>query len=666
MLPASPANKLARPRILAQLVTKVSVQLASAAVAATVVAAYAPAASAQDDTPAAANVPPAAPGAVTTDDTAPAPVIKYTVKIDAPKDIEELLESNLDLERFRNSPRMTREQLFRLVRAAPEQIRTLVSTSGYYTPEVSVQFDRTATPAVVQVKVVPGEPVKVGETDLVLEGFAPVPDLPADQQFDAEGLKASWPLKKGTVFRQDEWEGAKRAILRQVVQTRYPRAQLTDSRATVDPEQHVANLRVVLDSGPEMRFGELRIEGLKRYPDTVVRNLNSIKPGDYYSEAALQAYQSKLQDTGYFASVEVSADLSAVLDQQLAVAETKADAKADPEADAAADPVVKQQQATSMAPLPLLVRVTENKRKNVSAGVGFSTNTGNRVSTTYDDLQVFGVRLKSALTLETKKQTAKVDAYFPITPDGYNHSIGVTYERSDIAGETTAVSSVAGKRAWGTPLLERSFTLELLSETKSVDNIPKSTSKSLPLTYAVTWRRLDNLLLPTKGYAINAQIGGALLPVLTDEKFLRGYLRGVYYKPFGASSNIILRAEAGALGSGSKNGVPSVFLFRAGGDQSVRGYAYQELGVKEGDATIGGRYLATASAEYQYWFKPTWGAAVFYDAGNAGDRVKDLHPKSGYGVGARWKSPVGPLNVDVAYGHAVQKYRLHFSLGFTF
>ena len=579
-------------------------------------------------------------------------IIKYTVRIDAPGDLKELLEDNLDLQRFRDSPRMTREQLFRLVRAAPEQIRTLVSTSGYYTPEVSVTFDRNAAPAVVDVKVVPGEPVRVGETDLVLEGFAPNPEQPADKQFDATALKASWPLKKGTVFRQDEWEGAKRAILRQVVQTRYPRAQLTDSRATVDPEEHTANLRVVLDSGPEMRFGELRIEGLKRYPDTVVRNLNAIKPGDYYSEAALQAYQSKLQDTGYFASVEVSADLSAVLDQQLATAE--------------GEPGAPATTAAAMEPLPLLVRVTENKRKNVSAGVGISTNTGNRASVTYDDLQVFGLRMKSALTLETKKQTAKADLYFPITPEGYNHSIGVTYERSDIAGEVTAVSSIAGKRAWGTPLLERSFTLELLSETKSVGAIPKVTSKSLPLTYAVTWRRLDNLLLPTKGYAINAQIGGAVLPVLTDEKFVRGYLRGVYYKPFGASSNIILRAEAGALGSGSKNGVPSVFLFRAGGDQSVRGYAYQELGVKEGDATIGGRYLATASAEYQYWFKPTWGAAVFYDAGNAGDRVKDLHPKSGYGVGARWKSPVGPLNVDVAYGHAVQKYRLHFSLGFTF
>jgi translocation and assembly module TamA len=88
--------------------------------------------------------------------------------------------------------------------------------------------------------------------------------------------------------------------------------------------------------------------------------------------------------------------------------------------------------------------------------------------------------------------------------------------------------------------------------------------------------------------------------------------------------------------------------------------------VQQGDATVGGRYLTTASAEYQYWFKPAWGAAVFYDAGNAADTFSGLHPKSGYGVGARWKSPVGPINVDVAYGHAVRKARLHFSLGFTF
>lgn len=188
----------------------------------------------------------------------------------------------------------------------------------------------------------------------------------------------------------------------------------------------------------------------------------------------------------------------------------------------------------------------------------------------------------------------------------------------------------------------------------------------MPLTYGVTWRKLDNLLFPTKGYALNAQLGGALLPILTDEAFVRGYARAVWYRPLGVSTNLILRGELGALASRDKNGVPAVYLFRAGGDQSVRGYAYQELGVHEGDAITGGRYLATASAEFQYWFKPSYGAAVFYDAGNAGDTFSALHPKSGYGVGGRWKSPVGPINVDVAYGHAVKKYRLHFSLGFTF
>ncbi|WP_436141692.1 autotransporter assembly complex protein TamA [Duganella sp. LjRoot269] len=622
MLPASPANILAGSRILAQVVAKVSGGLVAAVALAGLTLPVA------------------------------AEELKYDVRIDAPGPLRELLEQNLDLVRFRGNARMDREQLQRLVRVAPEQVKTLVSTDGYYSPVVSARLERKGendTPT-VQISVQPGEPVRVGEIDLVLQGFAPVPGLAADKQFDTQALKAGWTLKKGMVFRQVDWEQAKRGLLRQVVQTRYPRAQLTESLATVDPENHLAALRVVLDSGPELRFGELRIEGLKRYPPAIVSNLNQIHPGDYYSEAALQSYQSRLQDTGYFSSVEVSADTSAILNEQLDAA--------------GATPA--QNAGSAMAPLPLLVRVTENKRKNVSAGLGFSTNTGNRASLTYDDLSVFGLRMKSALTLETKKQTARSDFYFPTTADDYNDSVGASFERSDISGEVTSVASVAGKRAWGTPLLERSLTLELLTETKTVDGLPSTTSKSLPLTYGVTWRKLDNLLFPTKGYALNAQLGGALLPILTDEAFVRGYARAVWYRPLGVSTNLILRGELGALASRDKNGVPAVYLFRAGGDQSVRGYAYQELGVHEGDAITGGRYLATASAEFQYWFKPSYGAAVFYDAGNAGDTFSALHPKSGYGVGGRWKSPVGPINVDVAYGHAVKKYRLHFSLGFTF
>lgn len=643
-----------------------------------------------------------------------ADAVSYNVKIEAPKPLDELLQNNLDLVRFRGNPRTDQDQLRRLVHDAPEQARTLVATAGFYTPVISARLDSGAVPPSVTVHVEPGEPVLVGSVEIGLQGFADTQQNSVSA-FDPVALKASWALKEGEVFRQGEWEAAKRNLLRQVVQTRYPRAQLSESLATVDPDTHRVALRVVLDSGPEMRFGALRIEGVKRYPSSIISNLNTIKPGDYYSESALQALQSRLQDTGYYSSVEVSADMSSVLDEQLDAAKTSqpaapastaakpdqaddaspvnpvAAASATTATDTSTDTAATAGEATTaatttatstgnttaaatpapavaatMAPLPLVVRVVENKEKNVSAGLGYSSNTGNRAQLNYDDLSVFGLKFKSALTLETKQQTATAAFYFPTTPDGYNDSVGANFVRADVAGEVTSTTTVFGKRSWGSNLLERTLTLEHVREERSVDDVKQDGSKALALTYGLTKRHLDNLLFPTKGYVIAGTLGAAPVPILTDEPFIRSTAKFVTYLPVGARSTVVLRGEAGAVLSKEKSGIPSVYLFRAGGDQSVRGYAYQELGVKDGDATVGGRYLLTGSAEYQYWFKPTWGAATFYDAGNAADNLKALAPKSGYGVGVRYRSPVGPINVDVAYGHATKKIRLHFSLGFTF
>ena len=577
--------------------------------------------------------------------------ISYRVRIDAPGPLDKLLEENLDLVRWQDNPRLDLDQLQRLVKTTPDQARALIATEGYYSPKVSAGLDTSREPPVARIIVDPGQPVLVGDVELILKGFEPVGT--DSRPFDANDLRNRWSLPVGSRFRQADWEAAKRNLLRQVVQTRFPRAQLAETSATVDPDVYRALLRVVLDSGPEARFGALRIEGLKRYPSTIISNLNRIKPGEEYSETALQAYQARLQDTGYFSSVEVSADMGAALDEDIEnmTDEQKAIPKPPPE-----NPTI----------LPVLVRVTENKQKNVAVGLGYSTNTGARAQVAYDDLNVYGLRMKSNVIMEQKRQTARADFYFPTTEKGYNDSFGAGFERNDLRGEVTSVSTVAARRAWGTPLLERSLTLEYLSEQRSVEGSVTRRSQSLPLTFSWTKRALDNLVLPTRGYVINAQLGGALLPVLTDERFVRASARGIYYRPLSGVTNLIVRGELGALGSKDKAGVPSSFLFRAGGDQSVRGYGYQELGVRENEAIVGGRYLLTASAEYQYWFKPPWGVAVFYDAGNAADSFKDFRPKSGFGVGARWRSPVGPINVDVAYGHATKKARLHFSLGFTF
>jgi len=577
--------------------------------------------------------------------------LNYTVRIDAPRALRELLENNLDLMRFRGNARMDLEQLQRLVRGAPDQVKTLIATEGYYTPKVSAGLETSGATPVVRVIVDTGPAVTVSDVDLELRGFASV-DKGTAAPLDAAALRSRWTLPVGARFRTADWEGAKRGLLRQVTQTRFPRAQLLDSSATVDPDTRRAVLKVVLDSGPEVRLGELRIEGLKRYPSSVVTNLNQIRPGDEYSEATLQALQGRLQDTGYFSTVEVSTDQSSVLNEQIG--------------DLNAGQGPQQQAPSGPTTLPVLVRVTENKRKNLSLGVGFSTNTGARTQANYDDLYVFGKRMKSSLLYEQKQQSARTDFFWPTTSNGYSNSLGGGYKREDLEGQITRTTDVTAKRSWGSPLLERTLTLAALTEQITIDNLETTRVKSVPLTFSITKRALDSLVQPNRGYVANAQLGGAVLPVLTDEKFLRLYLRGVAYKPLGPSGTLIVRGEFGAVGSGDKAGVPSTFLFRAGGDGSVRGYAYQELGVPVGSAITGGRYLFTASAEYDWWFKPPYGAAIFYDTGNAGDNFSDLKPKVGYGVGARWRSPVGPLAVDVAYGQAVKKVRLHFSLGFSF
>jgi translocation and assembly module TamA len=648
----------ARPRILAQIVLAVNALCASVGAAA------------QSPSQAQSQAQSQAPAPTTTKDqtqkelqaqerapAAPLPVeapeqhaVRYEVKIDAPRNLRELLENNLDLMRWRGNPRVDIDQLQRLVRTAPEEARTLVATEGYYTPKITSGLDTSGSTPVARVGVDPGTPVTVGDVDIELRGFVPFDN--ASTPFDAAALRKQWAMPVGSRFRTADWEAAKRGMVRQIAQSRFPRAQLLDSSATVDPDAHRARLKVVIDSGPDVHFGALKIEGLQRYRPDVITNLNQIHPGDQYSEAALQALQGRLQDTGYFSSVEVSVDMTAALNEQ--VSELNQGQGAQPEA------------ASTPVTMPVLVRVTENKRKNISVGVGFSTNTGARAQANYDDLYVFGKRMKTSLLYEQLHQAARADFYWPTTSNGYSNSVGAGYDREDLRGQITRTTSIHATRSWGSPLLERSWRLEALTEQLTIDDQPTRRTKALPLTFSITKRALDSLVLPNRGYIANLQLGAAPVRLLTDEPFFRAYARGVFYHPVGTSGTLILRGELGAVGSRDKDKVPSTFLFRAGGDQSVRGYAYQQLGVPVAGAITGGRYLATMSTEYDYWFKPPWGAAVFVDAGNAADNFSDLKPKVGYGVGARWRSPVGPIAVDVAYGKAVREVRLHFSLGFTF
>jgi len=185
--------------------------------------------------------------------------------------------------------------------------------------------------------------------------------------------------------------------------------------------------------------------------------------------------------------------------------------------------------------------------------------------------------------------------------------------------------------------------------------------------------------LPTRGYAVNAQGGVGYGNGSEEERplnqittaqgpFSRAYVRFTGYKPFGgwyASA----RLEAGQVFSASRISVPDTVLFRAGGDDSVRGYGYRTLGPTVNGTVTSGRMLATGSLEIARPISaayPTLWWATFIDAGNAADRWADMHAVLGYGVGVRWRSPIGPLRADVAYGQEVRQFRLHVGVGVTF
>jgi translocation and assembly module TamA len=151
--------------------------------------------------------------------------------------------------------------------------------------------------------------------------------------------------------------------------------------------------------------------------------------------------------------------------------------------------------------------------------------------------------------------------------------------------------------------------------------------------------------------------------------FARLYGRVQGYLPLGNSFYGSARLELGQVFVRETLSVPDTLLFRAGGDDSVRGYAYRSLGPEVNGAIVSGSTLLTASLQLTrpiFADQPAFLWALFVDAGNASDGWNKMRPVLGYGVGLHWRSPVGPLRVDLAYGEEVRKFRLHFSVGVVF
>ena len=588
--------------------------------------------------PTAEPVESARPTAAAADDDAGA---AYDLTIDVPAPLRELLETHLDLARFQGNEAasITALELRRLVAATPAQARALLETQGYFAAQVTA-LREAGTPPVIRVTVEPGPRTTIERVTLEAQGELGVAveagDPEALRRLDA--LRRDWPLAAGEPFTQSAWAAAKNASLAQLRADGYPAATWSGTGAEVDPATQRARIFVVADSGPLFRLGELRIEGLGRYRESVVRDLAGFAPGTVYSESLLADFQERLRKAGLFEAVAVDVDTAPAL--------------------AAATPVV--------------VRVRELTLQQATAGVGISANTGPRVSLEHVHRRAFGQRLTAKNKFEIGRDLRLWEGELvthPL-PGFYRDLVAGSLERLSVNNEIRSSWRLRAGRTQDTQRIERLYFAELQGATTR-NAAGSSTADAATLNYHWVWRDLDNIVLPTRGITASAQVAGGFAQsnFADSGPFARAAGRLTGYLPLPGNWYGQARVEAGEVFAKASVGIPDTLLFRAGGDDSVRGYDYRSLGPLKNGVLASGRVLLTASAEIARPLSERWPSvwyAAFVDAGNTADDWKDRDPAIGYGVGVRWRSPVGPLRFDVAYGREVRSVRLHFSVGIAF
>ncbi|MCX7208466.1 MAG: hypothetical protein NT086_21280, partial [Proteobacteria bacterium] len=144
----------------------------------------------------------------------------YVLEIDAPDDLFDLLDKHLDLSRMETEKRMTREQLLRLIENAPEAVNSLLSTEGYFSPKLKIKLDESTAPALVLLEVEEGPLTLVRSVEVNYLGEI-IPDEVRMKRLE-ERQEQTWPLPKGSVFRQSAWDSGKRNAVNTLLNRRYP------------------------------------------------------------------------------------------------------------------------------------------------------------------------------------------------------------------------------------------------------------------------------------------------------------------------------------------------------------------------------------------------------------------------------------------------------------
>ena len=600
---------------------------------------------------------------------------RFELSIRAPQALRDMLERHLDIQRFRLQRSLDTAELERLIAELPAHARELLATQGYFTPVLDLE--PLQAPTAEALAAAGSGPAPLGRISLTVEpgpraqvrgvqvSFLGDIAQDADASEQREQIRGDAAVLEAQPFTQDAWERAKTATLRRLTALRYPGGRITTSLADVDAREASVRLYIELDSGPRRQLGEIAVDGAMRYdPQASARILRhaGLTSGSDYDLARLQLAQQRLIDSGLYDSAFVYVE---------------------PEA--------------GSGPLPVHVQLREATRQKLVLGVGGSTDNGARLSLehTHNRMPLLGWRALSTLRLERQDSLVSTAWESPLREDGWRWiSLLQAARQEDDFVTTTSQRARFGQGQDGEEYdrslylqYDRARTRSVLSNT-TTDGADGRIESSLTANIAWSRQRFDDPVSPQSGHALGLELGAGTTLGIVRKPFGRVLGRWLGVLPLGAArpatvpgapapgpalGRLALRAEGGAVIAREDTPVPDTQLFLTGGDSSVRGYGLREIGVRQPDGTVrAGRFLGVVSLE---WQRPIGGDepgrsrlehVLFVDGGAVANRVRDLELQWGVGTGLRYNSPVGPLQVDLAYGLEPRQWRLHFSVGFVF
>ena len=512
---------------------------------------------------------------------------------------------------------------------AREEAQAALRAYGHYHAEVRARSVRRGDCPRVVVQVTPGPRVTVEAVTLDIRG-------PARDDATFMAALTTPPLRAGRRLNHAHYTATRRLVETVALERGYLTGHFSTHRLEVDPARNLARGVLVFESGPRFQVGEVRIDQEPAVvEDALVRRFLDYQPGQAYDATLVTRFYTALAASQYFDQVDIRPRL------------------ATPQGDL----------------VPIDIHLTPRKRHRYSLGVGATTDEGLRTRAAYANrrVNVFGHRLKTELRGSLIEQSLSGEYQLPRAhPADEWLSFQAGVKRKDVdsfeSNQTQAGVADTQRRPWG--FLETRF----VNLDYQAFDIGGRVRDSLLVIPGVRWVRstANDPLYPTRGHTLNLELRGAAEELLSETSFGRFAASLRMVRGFGARWRLLTRADAGWSWSDDFGALPPTERFFAGGDQSIRGYDYQDLGpVNRRRNVIGGRYLGVVSAEIERTVARQWAVASFVDAGNAfGGNGRDTGVKVSLGAGLRWRSPLGPARIDLA--HPLQDdvvLRLHVRIG---